>query len=461
MTDHIKFQFPYFRLLNLKNIKLYLWALLGLLSALWLLAIPAWPDVIGVFSLRPFFLQYTGIIATGVMSAAMLLATRPHWLEPFLNGLDKSYRLHKWLGITALIASVAHWLWKEAPKWAVNLGLLAQPDRKKPPKGDAVGWVDETLRMLRDPAEFVGEWGFYIAVALILVALITYFSYRFFTKTHWWFSILYLVLVFHSVILMDTSYWTQPIGIAMGVLMATGVVSAVLLLFNLAGKKHQSHGTIKSLEYYKEMEILETTIQLDDRWRGHRGGQFAFVTFDEKEGSHPFTIASAWTKEDRSITFITKGLGSHTKLLPERLQIGDQVKIEGPYGEFAFTDGNKRQIWISGGIGITPFIARMKQLALDPHDYVIDFFHTSKNVTPPAKAKLDADVANSKVQLHLLISGKDDRLDGAKLRETIPDWQTASIWFCGPSNYGNALRDDLITNGLSAKDFHQELFNFR
>ena len=33
----------------------------------------------------------------------MILALRPVRLEPLLDGLDKTYRLHKWLGITGLV----------------------------------------------------------------------------------------------------------------------------------------------------------------------------------------------------------------------------------------------------------------------------------------------------------------------------------------------------------------------
>jgi predicted ferric reductase len=37
--------------------------------------------------------------------------------------------------------------------------------------------------------------------------------------------------------------------------------------------------------------------------------------------------------------------------------------VEGPYGCFDFEDGQPHQIWIGAGIGITPFVARMKQRA--------------------------------------------------------------------------------------------------
>jgi len=43
----------------------------------------------------------------------------------------------------------------------------------------------------------------------------------------------------------------------------------------------------------------------------------------------------------------------------------------------------------------------------------------------------------------------------------VPDWNSASIWFCGPAGLGQALKEDLIANGLRHQDFHQELFNMR
>jgi ferredoxin-NADP reductase len=43
----------------------------------------------------------------------------------------------------------------------------------------------------------------------------------------------------------------------------------------------------------------------------------------------------------------------------------------------------------------------------------------------------------------------------------IPEWKTASVWFCGPAGFGQAFREDLLAQGLSPGNFHQELFNIR
>lgn len=137
------------------------------------------------------------------------------------------------------------------------------------------------------------------------------------------------------------------------------------------------------------------------------------------------------------------------------------MQIEGPYGCFTFDDSQARQIWIGGGIGITPFIARLKQLAMDrqaysgrPHVQTIDLFHTTAELTADAKA--------AGVRLHLLHDPRDGRLTGERIRETVPDWKQASIWFCGPAGFGAALRKDFANSGLPvARHFHQELFAMR
>src|SRR3546814_15945680 len=55
--------------------------------------------------------------------------------------------------------------------------------------------------------------------------------------------------------------------------------------------------------------------------------------------------------------------GDYTRGLRDRLAIGQALKVEGPYGCFTFDDDRAHQIWIGGGVGVPPFIARMKHLA--------------------------------------------------------------------------------------------------
>lgn len=444
----------------MNNIKIALWALLAGLTLLWALADSFLPSPLTYFSLRSVMVQYTGIIAMAAMSVAIILAVRPRRVEPLLGGLDKMYRLHKWLGITALVFGSIHWVWAKGTKWAVGWGWLS-----KPVKGGApaeLGDLEQLLRSQRGLAETLGEWAFYAVVVLIVLALIKRFPYRWFAKTHTIIAALYLLLVFHTVVLVKFAYWSEPIGIVTALLLVGGTLAALQALCLRIGARRKIEGEIQGLIEYPELSVLETHIALQDGWPGHQAGQFAFVTSSAAEGAHPYTIASAWNPPQRQISFITKALGDHTRRLPQLLRVGDRVTVEGPYGCFTFDDQKQRQIWIGAGIGITPFIARLKQLALTPdRQHSIDLFHPTGGYSTAAMEKLRADAAAAGVRLHLLVANQNGRLNGERLRQEVADWQAASVWFCGPAAFGRALRDDLVAHGLKPQDFHQELFQMR
>ncbi|KKM80984.1 hypothetical protein LCGC14_1334380 [marine sediment metagenome] len=446
----------------MKRIKSALLVVLLLPTALWFINHNLWPDQFTYFSFRRVFVQYSGVIAISVMSIAMLLALRPKFIEPYFKGLDKMYRLHKWLGISALVFSVSHWWFAKGTKWMVGWGWLERPERR--PRGGGqpdLGFIEGLFRAQRGLAETIGEWAFYAAALLMVLALIKCFPYRWFAKTHNLLAVTYLLFAFHAMILLNFDDWSQPLGWLMIALLAGGSFSAVWVLLGRVGAKRKVNGEIEALEYHQDMRLMEVTVKMDEGWPGHNAGQFAFAMSDRKEGPHPYTIASAWDPKTRLIHFIIKALGDHTDKLNDKLSIGMPITMEGPYGAFDFNDQHTRQIWIGAGIGITPFIARMKRLANTPDGKRIDFFHPTKHINNAFRSSLQADVEASNINLHLMVDEQDGLLDARRIRTTVADWKTASIWFCGPAALGEAVRKDFIKNGLRPDQFHQELFKLR
>ena len=437
--------------------RFYWFSLLGL-SGLWLLInAPSLSTLQGFFPWRNLLIQYSGVLGMGVMSLAMLLAVRPVRLEPWLGGLDKMYRLHKWLGIAGLVLSVGHWLLSEAPKWLVRAGLLERPQRGPGPQLDG---LEAWLHGLRKPAEGLGEWAFYAAVLLMVLALVRRFPYQRFFQTHRLIAVAYLVLVFHAVVLMRFDYWGTPLGWLMGALMAGGSVAAVWVLLRRVGTQRQVAGEVQSVVRHDRLQVVEVTIALKGRWAGHDAGQFAFVTLHADEGPHPYTITSAW-QDDCQITFIIKALGDYTATLAERVQVGDVVRIEGPYGRFNFEGRQRRQIWVGAGIGITPFIARMKALAQQADGREIDLFHTTAVYDPHAIGLLERDAREAGVGLHVLWDERDGLLNAQRIAQAVPQWRDADVWFCGPAGFGQALEQGLQALGLPAERLHRELFQMR
>lgn len=242
--------------------------------------------------------------------------------------------------------------------------------------------------------------------------------------------------------------------------MIAGSIAAFVSLFRRIGYSRRASGAISSLRHYDENGVLEVGVKLATEWAGHDPGQYAFVNFDDREDAHPFTISSDW-RNDGELLFTIKALGDYTRTLAAELTPGQGVVVEGPYGRFNFEGDDRRQIWIGGGVGLTPFIARLKALIGRGHTAPIDFFYATS--APDADFIFDvrklADEAG--VQFHLFADKKDGRLSLERLAAAVPEWKLADIWFCGPLPFGRALRIPMITQGLPSAQFHQELFEMR
>lgn len=466
----------------MRHLKQAFWLIILLPVFLWFLAEPAVFQSPSFFSLRKVIIQLTGIATLCYMSVAMVLALRPRWPEAWLGGLDKMYRLHKWLGITVLLSAVIHWMWARGTKWAVDWGWIRLSAGNGRGQEKKWGWLEHQIcgeqagsdngvavffHNQHCFAETAGEWAFYAVVVLIMLALLKRIPYHWFLKTHRLLAICYLALGFHATTLMKNSYWLSPVGWLVTVLLVFGSLTAVIAMLGKIGAGWQAPGKITALHYFPGVKALEVEAEVHN-WPGHKPGQFVFVTTDVAEGAHPYTLASSWQQEHPEITFIAKELGDHTALLHTKLHLGQSIRIEGPYGCFTFEDDRHCQIWIGGGIGITPFIARMKYLASIGKtqnwstEQRIALFHSTADVDEEALDKLAQDASSAHVQLHTLIDARDGYLTGERIRATVPGWRTASIWFCGPAGFGEALKKDFAAHGFPVeRHFHQELFAMR
>src|SRR3546814_8400346 len=86
---------------EMRQIKLTYVALFVGLTLLWLLVDDFIMARYQFWPLRKVLVHYSGVLGIVAMSVAMVLAVRPRHFERFFDGLDKTYRLHNWLGISA------------------------------------------------------------------------------------------------------------------------------------------------------------------------------------------------------------------------------------------------------------------------------------------------------------------------------------------------------------------------
>lgn len=425
----------------------------GVPVATWTSAAPS-----GFWPLRRELVLGSGFLAISCMSLAMILAARPARLERWLGGLDQFYRLHKRLGIAATLFALAHWGIEIVPKWMARQGMIAPPQRRGAPGGaDAAQGL---LSPLRDAAAGIGEWALYAVIVLVVVALWKRIPYRHFAKLHRFLAPAYLLLVFHAVVLIPVEWWTEPVGLTAGATMIGGSFAALLSLAGRIGFRRRALGRVVALELHDD-RVLEVHCRLETPWAGHASGQFVFVTFDPREGAHPFTVVSSWTG-DGHVALAIKGLGDYTRALPKLLRLGDPVTIEGPYGVFDFAGDGARQIWIAGGIGVTPFISRMQWLAEHgPERRPVDFFFSTNDPDEGLFAYLRDLAVRAGVALHLVVTPRDPMLTVERVGETVPGYREADVWFCGPKRFGDAMRAGFRRAGAGRERFHQEAFEMR
>jgi len=398
----------------------------------------------------------SGLLSIGLMSLAMYLATRPAWLETPLGGMDRVYRTHKWAGILGGSFAIMHWLVEMSDD--ILKSTIGRAGRL--PKEKATGLLDS----MQDLAEDFGEWGFYILLVLLAITLWQRFPYRPWRFLHRAMPVIYLLLAFHAALLSPLDYWLQPVGWLLGLLIAAGVYGALRALLGNIGQARRSTGEILAVTQ-PAADIVAVRCRLTGSWPGHRPGQFALVTFDADEGAHPFTIASA-DQGDRTIEFRIKALGDHTRQLAGLLRPGQPVDIEGPYGRFDIARINRRarQLWVAGGIGVTPFLAWLASLqgkTANMPEADLHYCTRDRDNDPFVDELTRLCAALPAIRLHVHGAQQGEKLDAARLLKDVPAGQAAEVWFCGPGGLAQALRGGLAKLGWRRLRFHQEAFVMR
>lgn len=395
----------------------------------------------------------TGALALGWMGFSMLLALRPAWLERNLGGLDKLFKVHKWVGIGSVLLVVTHWLLILSPRTLVQWGWIEKMVRPNRPHG-AEG------ASLIGLAKEMGEWSAWIMIVLGIVALLRFIPYGWFRKLHKGFPVAFLIGAFHSVVLVPQEILTTPFGVLNVVIALIGSGIAVQSLIGMIGRSRRHSGRVSSVSV-TEAGIVDLQVAPSADWPGHKEGQFALLTLDRKEGPHPFTIASEW-KPGAPLRFAIKPLGDYTRSLAGRVKVGDAITVEGPYGRFDFGDVSEEQVWVAGGIGVAPFLARLESLAATGcAQGKVHFFYSVKRASEASfPVGLEELCRRAGVELHLRVDEVDGQFETAEIGKFAS--KARGVWFCGPASWARILQTALQRDhGLLSGRFHREVFEFR
>lgn len=192
-----------------------------------------------------------------------------------------------------------------------------------------------------------------------------------------------------------------------------------------------------------------------------RPGQFAMIYLETKDGwqRHPFSMSGA--PADKGLRITVKALGDHTTRLPEVVQPGMPAVVSGPYGTFDRLSGTARQIWVAGGVGITPFLSWLRSLDGELEE-TVDFFVTSAGRSPFADEIETIAKGHPKLTVHLVDSTVDGRLTPQRVLNAVnADPQELSVFIGGPEPMVRQFRKALRSAGVGIANIHREYFHWR
>lgn len=382
-------------------------------------------------------------LAFTLMAANLLLATRLRWIEALFGGLDRVYVAHRWSGIAALGFILVHFFNKPS-----SLGIV----------------FNVQGHLLAGNA---GKIGFYCLLVLILVSFFkriprvrSEIPYQFWRLSHLAMGPCFALIAFHQFFIKRPFSGGEGLALWLDAWSLIGLASYLYTL--VAPKLRERMFTITAVEPHP----LATTYTLVPEGASLRiePGQFAFFA-PRRRGlaeAHPFTIAGA--TNDGTIRVSIRALGDFTRKVQESLSVGDKVRVVGGYGHFSLKAGGDRQIWLAGGIGITPFLAFVRGL---PPLRAGRQFHLVHCVSDEAealgRAELEA-LSESRPDFSyvLHVSRRDGRLTAEKLASGLPfSGNGADLFFCGPAALRGAVVAGFKRAGIRLRQVKFEQFEFR
>jgi len=396
---------------------------------------------------RPNFLrQYAGeIIGSNniiLMACSLFLSTRPKWAEKYFGGLDKMYMTHRRTGTAAFLLIFVH--------------VLTVPI-------STTGW------RLGNYLAVIAFTGIVTIVLITLAPRIPFLNrlagsdYDDWKKLKRWIGIFFILAFIHSLTIGNPLHaliaitWVQMFFII-------GTVSYLYTeVFGGIFKKFLPY----QVEAVKHPNASSTEVTLRARKepiKKQRAGQFLFVRFPRDKDlneSHPFTISSAPTEAVLRLTI--KASGNFTRDLFAKLKEGSDAIIEGAYGMFNYKTGGPKQIWIAGGIGLTPFLSFVRDMDGNlAHN--VDLYYTVRH---PEEAvfvdELEAAAAkNPSLKVHIRYSAKEGSLtiEGI-VKNAGGNISGYDVYLCGPLPMMQAFEKKFMDLGLPKSNIHYEEFNFR
>jgi CDP-4-dehydro-6-deoxyglucose reductase len=190
-------------------------------------------------------------------------------------------------------------------------------------------------------------------------------------------------------------------------------------------------------------------------------GQYVSMILD-KEGERirrPYSIASVPNKDyfELCIKIMPESISSK---VVDSLKVGDKVNFIGPLGSFKVNSGSKDIVFVSTGIGITPFRSMINYLLKNGFDKkitLIEGYKYQDDVLFDDEFK-DLEEKYDNFDYYKILSREGDEKGHVQelVEENIDKLKSADFYLCGLKEIVNSMKELLLEKGILKEDIYFE-----
>ncbi|NBB91552.1 MAG: oxidoreductase [Gammaproteobacteria bacterium] len=392
--------------------------------------------------------RLTGVAGLSMLLLAAILSARvPGFDRPF-GGLTRLWRTHHLLGAWSLILLLLHPVLLALA--AAEVSISAAAATLLPPPSDLAGW---------------SGWAALILMMIFLAPSFSFFGpprYERWKKVHRLAGPAVALALVHD-------FWLsrglpQWLDLALWSTLALLALAAVGWRFVFSRRIGRLAYTVSDVTAIAN-NVVELSLEPGGRKLRHEAGNFVYLTLEDdaleagRGEEHPYTLSSS--PDEKRLRVAIKSLGDASRAA-QTVRPGTKARVEGPYGRFFLSPDRvgEPELWVAGGIGVTPFIARMRHLSRrgEAADVCMIFC-----VQDPAREIFTTELHELAARLegfslHIHYFYREGPLSGGYLDNVCPDLGRRSIYICGPQPLNALVQQQAAAAGVPASRIHTEEF---
>lgn len=385
-----------------------------------------------------------GFIGMMLFAITLIMSIRASVFEDFFGGMNKVYVAHHLAGSLSLVFLLFHPLFSVAMYATISMKSAAL--------------------LLLPGADWSINFGIYSLLLMMILLIITIFMklpYQIWKLTHQFLGLAFFLGGLH-VYLIPTDVAVDPFlryyTLGFAVVALIGYTYRTLLGRVLVKRTPYQVAAVRQVG----KDILELELNPLQNPITYMPGQFMFIHFKSQALSreiHPFSISSSPSQRELRIT--VKALGDYTRMLPN-LKRGDKAFVEGPYGRFsAEMYSNRNQIWIAGGIGITPFVSMARSFY--NLDYRVDLYYIVRSATDAVYAAELAYISKNNPNFRLIVfeTAKYGHANMEWIGRTSGGLADKEIFLCGPPPMMHTMKQQMRQLKVPRTRIHSEEFEIQ